>query len=117
MTIEETHEIAQGRVWTGLAGKEIGLVDNLGSLDDAIQSTAKLAGLTDYKARYIQPPSTVKDQLIQYFTSGLKPFASTIDPQWVTLLKETFSSQIDQFLTLDDPAGVYAVCEISPYLR
>lgn len=117
MDLARVAGLAEGRVYDGVTAKEIGLVDNLGSLDDAIQSTAKLAGLTDYKARYIQPPSTVKDQLIQYFTSGLKPFTSKVDPQWVTLLKDTFSTQIDQFLTLDDPAGVYAVCEISPYLR
>ncbi|MFT5728549.1 MAG: protease-4 [Desulforhopalus sp.] len=117
MDLTRVAGLAEGRVYDGVTAKEIGLVDDLGSLDDAIQSTAKLAGLTDYKARYIQPPSTVKDQLLQYFTSGLKPFASNLDPQWVTLLKETFSTQIDQFLTLDDPAGVYAVCEISPYLR
>jgi len=117
MDLARVAGLAEGRVYDGVTAKEIGLVDNLGSLDDAIQSTAKLAGLTDYKARYIQPPSTVKDQLIQYFTSGLKPFAAKLDPQWVTLLKETFSRQIDQFLTLNDPAGVYAVCEISPYLR
>jgi len=117
MDLTRVAGLAEGRVYDGVTAKEIGLVDDLGSLDDAIQSTAKLAGLTDYKARYIQPPSTVKDQLLQYFTSGLQPFASNLDPQWVRLLKETFSTQINQFLTLDDPAGVYAVCEISPYLR
>lgn len=117
MDLARVAGLAEGRVYDGVTAKEIGLVDNLGSLDDAIQSTAQLAGLTDYNARYIRPPSTVKDQLLQYFTSGLKPFASKMDPQWLTLLKKTFSSQIDQFMILDDPAGVYAVCEVSPYLR
>lgn len=115
--LDSVAQLAEGRVYDGATAKGIGLVDSLGSLDEAIQATAKLAGLTDYAARYIQPPSTVKDQLLQYFTSGLKPFASKVDSGLVTLLKETFSTQIDQFMTLDDPAGVYAVCEISPYLR
>ena len=116
MALDSVAQLAEGRVYDGITAKEIGLVDNLGSLDEAIKATAELAGLTDYNARYIQPPITVKDQLLQYFTSGLKPFVSKLDSEWITLFKETFSLQIDQFMTLDDPAGVYAVCEVSPYL-
>lgn len=36
MSIQEVEEIAQGRVWTGKQAKEIGLVDELGGIDDAI---------------------------------------------------------------------------------
>lgn len=114
--VNSVAKLAEGRVYDGITAKEIGLVDNLGSLNDAIQSSAKLAGLADYEARYIQPPSTVKDQLLQYFTMGIKPFASTLDSKWVRIIKGIFSTQIDQFMTLDDPAGVYAICEIRPYL-
>ena len=110
-------KIAEGRVYDGVTAKEIGLVDDLGSLEKAIQSTAELAGLTDYKSRYIQPPGTVKDQILQYFTTGTKPFTSKFNSQWVKMIKEIFSTQINQFITLDDPAGVYAICEVSPYLR
>jgi len=38
-------QIAQGRVWSGLAAKEIGLVDEIGGLDAAIQYAAKQAKL------------------------------------------------------------------------
>lgn len=48
MTTEEVHKIAQGRVWTGAKAKEIGLVDELGDLNDAIAIAAKAAGLEDY---------------------------------------------------------------------
>jgi protease IV len=41
--------IAEGRVWLGNVAKEIGLVDELGGLDDALKAVAKLANLTDYK--------------------------------------------------------------------
>ena len=41
--------IAQGRVWTGLKGKEIGIVDAFGGLEDAIKSAAAKAKLKDYK--------------------------------------------------------------------
>ncbi len=42
-------EMAQGRVWTGTMAKQLGLVDELGSLDDAIAYAAKLVKTTDYK--------------------------------------------------------------------
>lgn len=42
-------EIAQGRVWTGTMAKQLGLVDELGSLDDAITYAAKLVKTNDYK--------------------------------------------------------------------
>lgn len=51
MTTEEVHEIAQGRVWSGVEAKENGLVDELGGLKEAIIEAAGLAGITDYKAR------------------------------------------------------------------
>lgn len=49
MSRDQVHAIAQGRVWLGTKGKEIGLVDELGGLDDAIQAAAKKAQLSDYK--------------------------------------------------------------------
>jgi protease-4 len=49
MTKEQVHEIAQGRVWTGVMAQEVGLVDILGGLDDAIAYAAKEAELTEYK--------------------------------------------------------------------
>lgn len=44
-------EMAQGRVWTGTMAKELGLVDELGSLDDAIAYAAKLVKTDDYKVK------------------------------------------------------------------
>jgi len=49
MTTAEVDSIGQGRVWTGKEAKEIGLVDELGGLDDAIAYTAKLVKLEKYK--------------------------------------------------------------------
>ncbi|MGF1565565.1 MAG: signal peptide peptidase SppA [Flavobacteriales bacterium] len=51
MSIAEVDSIAQGRVWTGVRAKEIGLVDELGDLEAAIDAAAELAGLEDYKLR------------------------------------------------------------------
>ncbi len=47
--VDEVNEVAEGRVWLGSRAKEIGLVDELGSLDDAILKAAQLSGLKDYE--------------------------------------------------------------------
>lgn len=49
MTKEQVDELGQGRVWTGTMAKESGLVDELGSLDDAIAYAADLVKSTDYR--------------------------------------------------------------------
>jgi protease-4 len=49
MKVEEVHKVAQGRVWTGEDALEIGLVDKLGDLDDAMATAAGMAGLDDYR--------------------------------------------------------------------
>jgi len=49
MTIEEVDEVGQGRIWIGTDALEIGLVDQLGGLQDAIELAAQLAGLEDWR--------------------------------------------------------------------
>lgn len=59
LTVDSTKAIAQGRVWTGKKAAEIGLVDVLGDLDDAIAIAAKKAGLDKYKV--VEYPFMEKD--------------------------------------------------------
>lgn len=49
MTKEQVDEIGQGRVWSGIDGKRIGLVDEFGGLNTAIALAAKKANLEEYK--------------------------------------------------------------------
>jgi protease-4 len=44
---ERVQEIADGRIYTGAQAKELGLIDELGNLDEAIAGAKELAGLTD----------------------------------------------------------------------
>ena len=49
MTVEEVDAIAQGRVWTGAEALEIGLVDEIGTLEDAIEYAAmSIEGVTNW---------------------------------------------------------------------
>ena len=49
MTRDQVHAIAQGRIWLGTKAKEIGLVDQIGGLNEAIAAAASKAGITEYK--------------------------------------------------------------------
>ena len=48
MTTEAIEKIAEGRVWTGAVAKELGLVDELGGLDKAVDIAAEKAGVESY---------------------------------------------------------------------
>jgi len=55
--------IAQGRVWTGLRAKDIGLVDRFGGIQDAVDCAARLAKLTDYRVKEYPEPRTIFDRI------------------------------------------------------
>lgn len=78
-TTDDVHELAQGRVWTGAQALENGLVDGLGSLDDAVAKAAELAQLDDYEV--VMYPSQKKwiEKVIESIGEGWAP-------QWVVKL-------------------------------
>ena len=74
-TKEEIDNIGQGRVWTGEQALEIGLVDELGGLDRAIEVAADLAGLTDYTVKTV---SSAKDPFAELFKSQMNEMKSSV---------------------------------------
>ena len=69
LSMEFVDSIAQGRVWTGNRALELGLVDKIGGLEDAITATVKLAGLKEYRVKsYPEPKSLIEQLFDQYPT-------------------------------------------------
>jgi len=68
-TRDEIDAIAQGRVWSGRDALERGLVDKLGSLDDAVASAAKRAGLEEgkFERDYLEPEKSFAQELVTNF--------------------------------------------------
>ncbi|HEX5027042.1 MAG TPA: signal peptide peptidase SppA [Agriterribacter sp.] len=64
--------IAQGRVWTGIRAKEVGLVDRIGGLDDAIACAARMANLTEYGVREYPEPVSLWDMLKNNYEKTIK---------------------------------------------
>ena len=67
MSMADVDSIAQGRVWTGTDAKRIGLVDGLGGLGRAIQSAARIAGLSDYKVVTYPEPTDKLTTMMRRF--------------------------------------------------
>jgi len=64
MSQEEIKKIASGRVWTGVQAKDNGLVDVLGTFNDAVDLAAKSAKMgDDYRIRYYPQPKSFLEQL------------------------------------------------------
>ncbi len=97
---EKTHEIAQGRVWIGKDALEIGLVDELGGLNEAVLKAAELASLTDYDvAVYPKPLSPVQQFMKQLNGVSMSLLERLVPETLQSLLKEKKSDLKDQILT------------------
>ena len=57
--------IGEGRVWLGTKGKEIGIVDELGNIDDAIAKAVELAGLETYRLTYYPEVTDPYEELLK----------------------------------------------------
>jgi protease-4 len=67
-------EIAEGRVWDGGRAIALGLVDQEGSLADAVAQAADLAGLAKVRAEYINQPASFLQSLEQLGQRKLSTF-------------------------------------------
>ena len=81
MTVEAVDEIAQGRVWTGAEALEIGLVDQIGTLEDAIEYAAlSIEGVTsvsDVQVAAFPKPKTTLETLLEALGGTESAFAGT----------------------------------------
>ncbi len=115
MTTEEVDKIARGRVWSGIDAYEMGLVDKLGGLEEAIASAAELAELgDDYSIEYVEKELDWKDKIVAdllvrvagHLQASEVLARPSFERQALGALRE-FSDILSGF---DDPNGMYAYC-------
>lgn len=72
MTFDQVDEIGQGRVWTGENAKELGLVDVLGDLTDAIKIAKEMTGLENYRIVKLPKLKDPIEELLQGFSTKIR---------------------------------------------
>jgi protease-4 len=83
---EEVRDLATGQIYTGTKAKELGLVDELGDLDTAIDLAAELAGLETAIVEYYQPPKLTLWSLLG-LADAIKTRISGLSAQDIILLE------------------------------
>lgn len=111
MTKEEVHAVAQGRVWTGKMAKEVGLVDQLGGLEDAIAVAAEEAGLKDYRLKELPKSKDPIVEMVAKFQGN-----SSLGSQLQRMTQNTgFESYIQQLSDIERWGTKQSVQAIMPY--
>jgi protease IV len=117
-TPQQIDAIGQGRVWAGADARRIGLVDHLGTMEDAVKAAARLAKVTRYQVEFIRPHTSWAEQLFQQTQAraagaavslfhvdaqslGLGAVAQRLDP---------VTQDLKQLARFSVPGHLYAYC-------
>ena len=99
--------IGQGRVWTGADALELGLVDELGGLDKAIEYAANKANLTDYSLKDYPKQKDLMESLM----SGNLP-----EPYTKSLIKKRLGSNYTYIETFENVSRLNGIQALMPFL-
>jgi len=117
MEKDAVDSVAQGQVWTGQDALKFGLIDQLGSYEDAVQAAADLGGLTEgnYGEKLIEVSLSKTEQMLLDFLSLSK--SAGIDIEKVIArpgVLESFANRLEELLAsasqFNDPKGLYSHC-------
>ncbi|MAV68313.1 MAG: signal peptide peptidase SppA [Cellvibrionales bacterium TMED122] len=109
MSDADVREIAEGIVWIGADAAEIGLVDQLGTLQEAVESAAALAGVDQWRTGRTQVPPSFESILLEELS---RSFSLSVLPKggWFESLVEGFRPVVKGVSDLRDPMHVYVQC-------
>ena len=115
----EVHKIAQGRVWTGEKAVQLGLVDELGDLNQAIKKAANIAGISNYRVDYRRKELSFIEQIMMEINGNVSAAIRAMGiGSW---LPHSLQREVDNIVkpleildTLTDPNGIYLYCESCP---
>ncbi len=114
LTVEQVDEIAQGRVWTGSKALEIGLIDEIGGLEEAISSAAELAELETYSVWHVEPEISSKEKLLRELTAEMGVSSIKAPVGLVDQLVSNLRQDLNAYTSLNDPMHSYVICEHCP---
>lgn len=114
MEVDDVHEVAQGRIWTGEAAREIGLVDELGDLEQAVRAAANLAGMNDYAVWYVEPELSMKEQLLSRLSESVISYLPSTADNPVSRVTRIIQQEVGLLGQLNDPRHAYVICGDCP---
>ncbi len=112
-TVEQVDAMAQGRVWAGGTARQLGLVDRMGDIDDALAEAARLAKLNkgDWHPRFIEPQPDFATGLLGSLVqadNAMPPMDLFARAAWEQhLLFAQISADLDMLMTAK---GAQALC-------
>jgi protease IV len=114
-TRDEVDKVAQGRVWAGNDAHRIGLVDRLGSFNDATQAAARRAKVTDYALEFIEPELTWAQALLMQLRSNVAALLLRASPGEAALLQlaqrfDPVTREAQRLARFSTPNHLYAYC-------
>jgi protease-4 len=114
-TVEQVDAVAQGRVWAGAEAHDLGLVDELGGYQRAIDIAAELAGLDgDFSVDYPTPPGRLGDALGLRIRAGAAVLLAPLLPAGLLpQLPPALSplvAEAQRLSRLTDPRSTFAYC-------
>ncbi|ABL99928.1 signal peptide peptidase SppA [Shewanella amazonensis] len=113
MTLEQVDAIAQGRVWSGKKALELGLVDEIGDMPQALAKAAELAGMATFDIQLIEQQMSPEELFIQEMFASVSAWLpqQTQQSDVVQSLLRVWTRTLQEIARFDDPKGVYLYCE------
>ncbi len=114
-TREQVDTIAQGRVWAGMDAHRVGLVDRIGSFNDAVKAAARRAKLSDYATEFLEPELTWAQQLALDLRSRVARGLFHASPAELTLAHiaqrlDPLTREVERLSRFSVPNRLYAYC-------
>jgi protease IV len=119
-TAAEIDGVAQGRVWAGSDAQTRGLIDSLGTFEQAIESAAKRADLgDDYDVTYLDPQLTWREALAMEFRAailwaGARLGIGVQQPALVRQVLDPLQREVARWARFNDPRHLYSYCPCAP---
>ncbi|MDC0475135.1 signal peptide peptidase SppA, partial [Hyphomicrobiales bacterium] len=111
ISIKEADLIAKGRVWSGKDALEVGLIDQIGSFDDAVDKAKDLAAIKDYYLKEYDKTKNNISLIIEFLNLFLFKSDFDIRDNLYANLKNEFVSIFKWSKNLNDRNQLYYICE------
>lgn len=115
LPVDTVDQIARGRVWSGADARELGLVDHIGGLREAVASAAKLAKLKPggYRLEEMRPEADLATRFLLQFTGEIRLSLFSGAANWLSRVHALMTAA-EPLTRLNDPHGLYALCFCTP---